>query len=178
MEKYGDPGFEVHVAMGQFLGLLTYHLATDTIIPFNITTYSEKLQAYFSDLQDVINDSTCCKQSLCLSPLQSAIETFGSAADAITASHYQALNSKDEAAIQTINEKHKDFQRGFVSQGGLPNREFYKHVVFAPGVDTGYAATTFPGITEAVQAGNLTLGKEWVGKTSKAIEAAAKVLAV
>ena len=66
-----------------------------------------------------------------------------------------------------------------MSQGGLPDREFYKHVVFAPGLDTGYAATTYPGITEAVEfAKNASLAEEWVGKTSRAIEVAAGILAV
>ena len=65
-----------------------------------------------------------------------------------------------------------------MSQGGLPDREFYKHVVFAPGLDTGYAATTYPGITEAVEfAKNASLAEEWVGKTSRAIEVAAGILA-
>ena len=48
--------------------------------------------------------------------------------------------------------------------------------VFAPGVDTGYAPVTYPGVTEAVVAGNTTLAEEFVGKTAKAILAAANIL--
>ena len=40
-----------------------------------------------------------------------------------------------------------------------------------------YAPTTFPGITESVEAGNQTLAKEWVKRTSDGIVAAAKILA-
>lgn len=70
----------------------------------------------------------------------------------------------------------RDFQRGFTSAGGLPDREFYRHVVNAPGIDTGYAPTTFPGITEAVEAGNFSRAAEWVGRTSLGIRRAADVL--
>ena len=176
MNKFGDPGYRVHVAMGQFLSLLAYHLSSDTLIPFNTTTYTDRLNAYYTNLEYTLGNSTCCT-SVDLSPLQSAIDTFSTAATAITS---LAMESRsDDATINLINTKYREFSRGFVSQGGLPDREFYKHVVFAPGLDTGYAATTYPGITEAVEFGkNATLAEEWVGRTSRAIEVAAGILAV
>lgn len=41
---------------------------------------------------------------------------------------------------------------------------------------TGYAAVTFPGITEGVQYGKISDATEWVGKTSRAIVTAANIL--
>jgi N-acetylated-alpha-linked acidic dipeptidase len=38
---------------------------------------------------------------------------------------------------------------------GLPNREWYKHQIYAPGFYTGYGVKTVPGIREAVD------GKDW-----------------
>jgi N-acetylated-alpha-linked acidic dipeptidase len=178
MEHFGDPGFNVHVAMGQFLGLLAYHLSSDTLIPFNATTYTDRLQAYYTALEYTLGNSTCCA-TVDLSPLQSAIESFGSAASAIADLAASSGSGSNEETITLINHKYRDFSRGFVSQGGLPDREFYKHVVFAPGRDTGYAATTYPGITEAVEfAKNSTLAEIWVGKTSRAIEVAAAILII
>lgn len=40
----------------------------------------------------------------------------------------------------------------------------------------GYAPVTFPGITEAVDAGNFTLAEEWVQKTVAAIEVAGNII--
>ena len=40
----------------------------------------------------------------------------------------------------------------------------------------GYAAVTFPGITEAVEAGQFELAQEWVGKTAAAIRVAGNIL--
>ena len=48
-----------------------------------------------------------------------------------------ARTTKDANSVRLVNHKYVQFQRGFVSQGGLPDREFYKHVVLAPGLDTG-----------------------------------------
>jgi N-acetylated-alpha-linked acidic dipeptidase len=52
----------------------------------------------------------------------------------------------------------------------------HRHLVFAPGLDTGYAPTTFPGITEAVEAKNLTLAEEFVHRTADAVIVAANIL--
>jgi N-acetylated-alpha-linked acidic dipeptidase len=40
----------------------------------------------------------------------------------------------------------------------------------------GYAPVTFPGITEAVEAGNYTLAEEWVKKTAAAIRVAGNII--
>lgn len=42
----------------------------------------------------------------------------------------------------------------------------------------GYAAVTFPGITEGVQYGNISIANEWVSRTAKGILASAAVLKI
>ncbi|KAF9452414.1 Zn-dependent exopeptidase [Macrolepiota fuliginosa MF-IS2] len=42
------------------------------------------------------------------------------------------------------------FERGFISEGGIKDREWYKHLGVAPGKWLGYGATTFPALTEAI----------------------------
>ncbi|KAK8068035.1 hypothetical protein PG996_007147 [Apiospora saccharicola] len=189
MTTYGDPGFVSHKSMAQYLTLLAYKLADADLIPFNISTYGTEMNDYFADLEKTVNSTSL---ALDLSPLRDAIDDFAAQASALGALQQQLLLSSDSdpqssspfdddaataALLASVNQKSRDFQRGFVSQGGLPGREFYKHVVFAPGVDTGYAAATFPGITEAlVQARNGTLAAEWVRKTAAAIKVAADIV--
>lgn len=159
--------------MGQYLTLLAYHMANDEIIPYDLPIYSAALHSYYNDLQESIESTM---QSLDTSELSAAILQFEDSADEAMALQYKAISSGDEALKSVVNQKLRDFQRGFTSAGGLPEREFYRHVVNAPGVDTGYAATTFPGITEAVVAKNLTRAAEWVGRTSLGIRRAAEIL--
>ena len=40
--------------------------------------------------------------------------------------------------------------RSFLSRSGLPGREWYKHVIYALGLTTGYAAWPLPGLRQAV----------------------------
>ena len=170
MNTYGDPEFLYHKGMGQFLSLLLYHMADDEIIPFNVVNYGIQMTKYLGQLEGTIKAANA---TLDITELISAVETFNASAAAFT--EYKASATSAEA-INDVNARLRDFSRGFVSQGGLPTREFYKHVVFAPGLDTGYAPVVWPGVWEAVEAGNLTLAAEWVGKSSRGVLAAAAVL--
>ncbi|KAI1444501.1 glutamate carboxypeptidase [Annulohypoxylon stygium] len=173
MTTFGDPDFLAHKSMAQYLSLLAYNLADQDVIQFDLPNYATQLEKYYDDLISTIDSNS---QNLDTSILQDAIEEFKTGATEVQAAAEQAIATNDSGLMTLVNHKYRDFQRGFVSQGGLPNREFYKHLVFAPGLDTGYAATTFPGITEAVEAGNASLATEFVQKTADAILVAANII--
>lgn len=68
--------------------------------------------------------------------------------------------------VSSVNKKLIAFERGFISEGGIKDREWYKHLGVAPGKwlgmsssscsvpmlinSVGYGATTFPALTEAL----------------------------
>jgi len=173
MSTFGDPGFHHHEAMGKYLSLLAYNLATAELLPFNLPNYADQMDLYFDELSEVISSSS---GNLSVTELRDAIDTFRVQANEIVQLSEQAVSSNDTELISVVNHKFRDFQRGFTSQGGLADREFYQHTIFAPGIDTGYAPVTFPGITEAVEAGNFTLAEEWVKKTAAAIRVAGNII--
>jgi N-acetylated-alpha-linked acidic dipeptidase len=174
MERFGDPGFHTHKAMGQFLTLLLYHMVNDDVVPLEPKGYVSELAKYF----DVLNTTiSATNYTIDLTPLTSAMSTFSAAATAFESLRSQALATNDMQLLTAQNHKARDFSRGFTSQGGLPTREFYQHTIFAPGRDTGYAPVTFPGITESITFDkNQTLAQSWVKKTADAILVAASVL--
>lgn len=176
MYTFGDPGYNTHKVMCRWLTLLTYELATREILPLDVENYGVELTSYLMTLEGVVQEGGDNYTSLDLSPLSAAIATFNTSASAM-AQLIASTDPSDATAVNTINTKLRDYQRAFVSQGGLPNREFYKNVAFAPGLDTGYAPVTYGGITEAITFyHNATMAQEWVSKTAQAIEAAAAVL--
>jgi N-acetylated-alpha-linked acidic dipeptidase len=65
--------------------------------------------------------------------------------------------------VQAVNKRLIAFERGFISKDGIKDREWYKHLGVAPGKWSGYGATTFPGITEA-----LTMDKNATAATYEA----------
>ena len=65
--------------------------------------------------------------------------------------------------VRDVNAKYKFLERQFLFAGGLDGRPWFKHVVFAPGLWTGYSGATFPGLVEAVEAGDKGAAEKWAG---------------
>ncbi|KAJ3576237.1 hypothetical protein NP233_g571 [Leucocoprinus birnbaumii] len=52
--------------------------------------------------------------------------------------------------VRVVNDKLRSFERGFISEDGIKDREWFRHLGVAPGKWLGYGATTLPGLTEAI----------------------------
>lgn len=174
MKEFVDPDFSIHKAMGQYLSLFLYHLANDEVVPLEPVNYGTAMQSYFRELKNKPL-SVDGAASLDLSELESAIYSFQGAAQYFNALRASAILNKS-GIIKELNRRARDFSRGFISQGGLPDRPFFQHLIFAPGVDTGYAPVTFPGITEALEANETELAQQFVNKSVRAILSATDTL--
>ncbi|KAH8899371.1 Zn-dependent exopeptidase [Thozetella sp. PMI_491] len=64
--------------------------------------------------------------------------------------------------IRKVNTKYKYVERAFLYSDGLDGRPWFKHVVFAPGLWTGYAGAVFPGLVESIDAENWDNAARWV----------------
>ncbi|KIV94534.1 hypothetical protein PV10_02290 [Exophiala mesophila] len=169
---YGDPDYIQHKVVAQWVSLLLYHLSTQEIIPLDVEAYGVEMTHYYDTLVETLEEHNA---TVNLTRLEQAIATFNESA-AVISSQISAASTEQD--YQSLNYRLKTFSRGFVSQGGLPNREFYKHVVFAPGLDTGYAPVEWPGITEGIiEYKNESLAQQWVEISARGVEAAAAILA-
>jgi N-acetylated-alpha-linked acidic dipeptidase len=65
--------------------------------------------------------------------------------------------------IRKVNTKYKFLERQFLYERGLDGREWFKHVIFAPGLWTGYSGAVFPGLVEAIEGGEWGVAGRWVG---------------
>jgi N-acetylated-alpha-linked acidic dipeptidase len=175
MTKFADPGFAMHKAVGQYLTLMLFHLVDDEMLPLEPANYGVEMRAWLKELEKVVADANATAH-VKLTVLEDAVAAFEDSAQQFNTLREMAVGSNRTSLLQELNHKARDFGRGFLSQGGLPSREFYQHLVFAPGIDTGYAPVMFPGVTESVAAGNFTLASEFNDRTAKAILAAADIL--
>lgn len=126
MSTYGDPSWNYHVAAGQFLGVLVLNLVEQPLLPLNASTYSRNLWTYYEALEEIVEASGL---ELKLEPVHHAIKAFENIADKLMhfAERLDGHSSNDYWKLKAVNRRLKMFERGFVSQGGLPDREFYKH---------------------------------------------------
>jgi len=58
------------------------------------------------------------------------------------------------AKLAPLNQILFHSERDLTLDPGLPGRPWFRHRIYAPGMYTGYAVKTLPGIREAVEAGN------------------------
>ncbi|KAJ4494602.1 hypothetical protein C8J55DRAFT_497082 [Lentinula edodes] len=73
--------------------------------------------------------------------------------------------------VSRVNHKLFLFERGFIDEGGIKDREWYRHLGVAPGKWLGYGATTFPALTEAITIDkNLTAAMFESGRLVKLLE--------
>ncbi|KAI1163195.1 hypothetical protein F5B18DRAFT_651919 [Nemania serpens] len=78
--------------------------------------------------------------------------------------------------IRFTNTKYKRIERAFIYPGGLDGRSWFKHVVFAPGVWTGYAGAVFPGLVESIDNNDFTNAIKWVSIIDSCIKTATKTM--
>ncbi|RDW76072.1 hypothetical protein BP5796_06893 [Coleophoma crateriformis] len=64
--------------------------------------------------------------------------------------------------IRKVNSKYKYIERQFLYKEGLDGRSWFKHVVFAPGLWTGYAGAVFPGLVESIDDKDFGNALKWV----------------
>lgn len=170
MDKFGDPGWHYHVAIAKLWGLLSAKIVEAPVIPFNATNYAAALHRY-TDSVDAMVAASQTKMPLSLEKLRSAIDAFHSSAvkfDAVATDLKLAIGASDlelSAAmlkkVKKINDAYKYLERQFLHKDGLDGRSWFKHTVFAPGLWTGYAGATFPGLVESVDAADAENFYRW-----------------
>jgi N-acetylated-alpha-linked acidic dipeptidase len=87
-------------------------------------------------------------------PLRMASARLESSARAYDAAFTQASASDfmlPIGEIAQLNVLLQGVEQSLSSKSGLPGREWYKHMLYAPGLYTGYGAKTLPAVREAIE---------------------------
>jgi N-acetylated-alpha-linked acidic dipeptidase len=62
-------------------------------------------------------------------------------------------------------------EQSLMDPQGLPGRPWYRHLIYAPGLLTGYGAKTLPGMREAIEARRWSEAGDYIGKTATVLTA-------
>jgi N-acetylated-alpha-linked acidic dipeptidase len=180
MDKFGDPGFEYHVALAQVTALLAAKLVEEPIVRFSAYDYSMAIKRYLRAIREQADAlPSDDKREAYLGEFQSlwrAQSAFTLAAGQLDfdAAHLgeQLQDIRVPETLQDlfhrtreVNYKYKQLERQFLHPDGLEGRSWFKHQIYAPGVWTGYAAVALPGLAESLDKDDI-----------KAFRRAAKVL--
>jgi N-acetylated-alpha-linked acidic dipeptidase len=107
-------------------------------------------------------------------PMQNAIDSLTR-----SAKHYQQALSQKQASLDedvvaaklgALNRKLIESERRLTNADGLPRRPWYKHLLYAPGVYTGYGVKTVPGVREGIEQKRYAEAEQEIVRVSKALE--------
>jgi N-acetylated-alpha-linked acidic dipeptidase len=91
---------------------------------------------------------------LSFAPLDNAVDKLSQSARRYRQALQKAWASPQgvpAATLADLNQKMMESERRLTDDAGLPRRSWYKHVIYAPGVYSGYAPKTMPGVREAIE---------------------------
>ena len=60
------------------------------------------------------------------------------------------FKSSDPRLVR-LNDLLQGMEQTLTYSKGLPGREWYRHMIYAPGMHTGYGVKTLPGVREAIE---------------------------
>jgi N-acetylated-alpha-linked acidic dipeptidase len=164
-----DPHFLYLQQMARVFGLEALRMADTDVLPYDYVTYARSIQAYIAAAQHRADDSGL--GSLDFATTQIAAGRFFAAAQ-----HARDLQTTQSGGLDKLNLALRSTETDLTNDGGLPNRPWYRHTIYAPGVYTGYAAVVIPGVNEAIDAKNATLAAQQLTVLTLALDRAAHTL--
>jgi N-acetylated-alpha-linked acidic dipeptidase len=108
-----------------------------------------------------------------LAPLDDAARKLKKSAQAFEAAYNQRAAADfnlPAAQLQQINALMGQMEQSLTSAAGLPERPWFKHMVYAPGMLTGYGVKTVPGVREAIEGRRWDEANQYAQVTAKTLD--------
>jgi N-acetylated-alpha-linked acidic dipeptidase len=143
-KQFGDPDFLYEQQMARLFGLEALRMADADVLPYNYEQYGKEVNAYLDAAQKKA-DTAFGSQTPSFMAANAAAQRFEKAGKDMLS---RQQNSSDD---NPINQSLLRAERALLIPEGLPNRSWYRHAIYAPGMHTGYAAVVIPGVNEAIE---------------------------
>jgi len=106
-------------------------------------------------------------------PLDNAIVRLERSAKAYDAAYSSASHGGlvlNAARRSELDAQLQQLEQALTSERGLPGRPWYHHLIYAPGMLTGYGAKTLPGVREAIEGRRWDEAGAYIVTTARALE--------
>jgi N-acetylated-alpha-linked acidic dipeptidase len=205
-DRFDDPGFHYEVALAQTAGRIVLRAADAEVEPFAFSDLAERVGDQLGELKklhsserekaqqtDKLLDADAYRLAadptegfgnperaapvpdLDFKPMEEALAKLKASAEAYdrAAAHAPALDAARRAKLNALLQS---TEQTLLDPEGLPGRPWYRHLLYAPGVLTGYGAKTVPGVREAIESGRWSEAQAYIGRTAKVLQACARQL--
>jgi N-acetylated-alpha-linked acidic dipeptidase len=203
---FDDPGLAYGTALSKVIGRMVIRAADAPRVPAHYSDLASDVSRYLADIQKLAADQRERDRALAdlrregdfklasapydptIAPADKGITplidmlALEDASDHLTraAAAADAMLAREDklppATQARINVALNGIDQLLLDPQGLPGRPWYKNLVSAPGMLTGYGAKTLPGVREAIEQRRWDDARAYVGRTAAVIEAYANRL--
>ncbi|PYR77268.1 MAG: folate hydrolase [Acidobacteria bacterium] len=170
---FSDTDFTFGTTLAKTIGVTVMRLAGADVLPFEFTATAKTLRGYVDEIEKA-RAKTKGAPALDFAPLGAAIDRLQKAADGYgaVASRVASLKSASmtPAKLAEVNRLLYTTERAFRYDAGLPRREWFKHLAYAPGFYTGYGVKTLPGVREGIEQKQWAEARQYITIDAKAID--------
>ena len=156
MEKFGDPGFLYHATAARIGAAMALRVANADVLPYDYVEFARTMRPYLRPL----TRSFAAKgwDTTAVAPLAAAITKLEQTAQSFAAARDARLATGVSKSSQlATNAALMKVERAFARPSGLKGRPWYRSLIYVADIDNGYANMNFPGVNEAVRAGDRAL---------------------
>jgi len=200
--RFGDPGMAYGVVMAKTGGRLVLRTADADVAPYQFADMAANIDQNISELHKLADglrersaavDRLLDEKAFALAddPTKptvaperldkvpaidfGALDAAAAKLKASAAAYDQALamvgalKPAERAKLDTIL---ISVEHSLTDPQGLPGRPWYQHLIYAPGMLTGYGAKTLPGVREALEGRRWAEAQTYIGRTAAVLDAA------
>jgi N-acetylated-alpha-linked acidic dipeptidase len=156
--------------MARVYGLEALRMADADVLPYDYEDYGKEILVYLDAVKAKARDKFGDKAPDFSAAFSSArhLEEAGA--------RILQKQRKIPAAPDRLNATLRQAERALLIPEGLPNRPWFRHSIYAPGEYTGYAAVVIPGVSEAIDRGDLHSTEQQIAALAAALNRSVQVL--
>jgi N-acetylated-alpha-linked acidic dipeptidase len=178
---FSDMDFTRGAALSQVTATAVLRLANAPVLPFEFGRLASSVSTYLDEIEKLP-----AKTKIDLLPVRTELKRLLKSSAELDRAYTAAgskLSSAQAAKLSALNQLLFQTERKLTLDPGLPGRPWFRHRIYAPGMYTGYAVKTLPGIREAVELNQPEQARaqarqvvEVLGALSTQLDQAAKLL--
>ena len=180
-DQFQDGDRRFGVALSQVLLTSLLRLSDAEVLPFEMQNLSGVVRTFVEEVRRQLPQGSgppavdFTELNLATLRLSVAAQTYDSSLSMRVTSLLQ-VNPIPPDLARKVNQTLQQVEQAFALEDGIPDRPWYRHQLFAPGLFTGYAAVTLPSIREPIDAHKWPEAAAQARRVAKALDDASDLI--
>ena len=176
-QQFSDGDRTFGKALTQVMSIALLRLADAPVLPFDFDSLSTSVTRWVEEIRKELPRANAKVDlrpvSAQLLRLSAAAKVFDEELSDWAKRSGASAEGKPALELAKVDDSIRKTERALLTADGLPRRDWYRNQIYAPGMLTGYASKTLPGVREAVEAQQWDEANQQARKLAETLRAAA-----